>query len=339
MIIKELQINEIIERKEGFFGMLVYGPNEGLVREKIEQITKNQLVRDEYEQISFDAGCLDDEPNKLEDLSRTVSMFHKYKIIIVNSLKDKHIKIIEDIADKLPARIILIVKLSNLKKSSKIRKFFEDNNSCYSLACYEDDDRSIIKKINEFEKQYEFVLNKDIKNYLLQTLSNDRMISNNELEKIILLYKSSSNEIKLADIKTLLNDSSSNNMNKMNETVMYGKTMKSSIIVNKILSQGNNPISLIRSLLNYVARMRITKIEMQKGKSFEDAIHLLKPPVFWKEKNDFKSHCINWSIRSIEKCLSDLLEAEVACKLNSKLAKIECEKSILFIANNGKHYF
>jgi hypothetical protein len=44
-------------------------------------------------------------------------------------------------------------------------------------------------------------------------------------------------------------------------------------------------------------------------------------------------------LRSIESNLNRLLETEVACKLNNKLANINCEKSILLIANNGRQYF
>ena len=74
------------------------------------------------------------------------------------------------------------------------------------------------------------------------------MISKRELEKIEIFYKNSNSKIKLEEIKILLNDSSSQNLNKMNEYVMFGNTNKSSKIVNKLLTEGASPISLVRSL-------------------------------------------------------------------------------------------
>ena len=78
---------------------------------------------------------------------------------------------------------------------------------------------------------------------------------------------------------------------------------------------------------------------MKKGSRFEEAIKILRPPVFWKEKDDFKKHCANWSSSSVDYSLSNLMDTEVECKLNSKLAKLHCEKSIARIALIGKKAF
>ncbi len=339
MIIKEHLLEKIIKDNAQFLNILIYGPNEGLVKDQIEKLTKNYLSQGEYEEISFNGKDLDDDPGSLEAIIRSVSMFFKKKIVIADGIKDKHLSIVEEIVLKAPEEGVLIIREGSLSKSSKIRKFFEEHKTCLSLPCYEDDSRSIIKNIEEFTKKNKFELNRDIKNYLLQSLSNDRMISKRELEKIEIFYKNSNSEIKLEEIKILLNDSSSQNLNKMNEHVMFGNTSKSSKVINKLLSEGTSPISLVRSLINYLLRVQQTKIEMKKGNNFDSSIKILKPPVFWKDKDNFQKHCFKWPLRSIESSLNRLLETEVTCKLNSKLANINCEKSILLIANNGKQYF
>ena len=339
MVIKEHQLEKIIKDSAQFLSILIYGPNEGLVKDQIGKLTKNYLPHDEYEEISFNGKDLDDDPGSLEAIIRSVSMFFKNKIVIADGIKDKHLSIIEEIVLKAPRQGALIIREGNLSKSSKIRKFFEEHKTCLSLPCYEDDSRSIMKNIDEFTRKNKFELNSEVKNYLLQSLSNDRMISKRELEKIEIFYKNSNSKIKLEEIKILLNDSSSQNLNKMNEHIMFGNTSKSSKIINKLLSEGTSPISLIRSLINYLLRVQQTKIEMKKGNNFDSSIKILKPPVFWKDKDNFQKHCFKWPLRSIESNLNRLLETEVACKLNSKLANVNCEKSILLIANNGRQYF
>ncbi len=339
MVIKEHQLEKIIKDSTQFLTILIYGPNEGLVKNQILKLTKNYLSRGEYEEVSFNGKDLDDDPGSLEAIIRSVSMFFKNKIVIADGIKDKHLSIIEETLLQGPEQGILIIREGSLSKSSKIRKFFETHKTCLSLPCYEDDSRSIMKNIDEFIRRNNFELSRDIKNYLLQSLSNDRMISKRELEKIEIFCKNSNSKIKLEEIKILLNDSSSQNLNKMNEHVMFGNTSKSSKIINKLLSEGTSPISLVRSLINYLLRVQQTKIEMKKGNNFDSSIKILKPPVFWKDKDNFQKHCFKWPLQSIESSLNRLLETEIACKLNSKLANINCEKSILSIANNGKQYF
>ena len=339
MIVKEHQIEKIVRNNKKFLNILIYGPNEGLVREQIEKLTKEYLSKGDYEEISFNGKDLEDDTGSLETIIRSVSMFFKNKIVIADSIKDKHLSIIEEIVLKAPEQAVLVVREGSLSKSSKIRKFFEEHKTCYSLACYEDDGRSMMKSIDEFIKKNSIELSPDVKNYLLQSLSNDRMISKHELEKIELFYKNSKSEIKLDEIRILLNDSSTQNLNKMNEYVMFGNTYKSSKIVNKLLTEGASPISLVRSLSNYMLRVQKTKIEMKKGNNFDIAIKSLRPPVFWKDKGNFERHCHKWPLSSIENSLFKLLETEVSCKLNSNLASLNCEKSILLVADSGRNYF
>ena len=338
MIIKDFQLEEIIKKKNKFICILIYGQNEGLVTDHVDKI-KSYLSNEQYELINFNGKDLDDNPQSLDNVMRTVSMFHENKLVIADSIKDKHLEFIEEAILGSPQQSILIIKDGNLKKSSKIRSFFEKDKNCISLACYEDDGRSTMKNIEGFIKKNNFRINSEIKNYLLQSLSNDRMVSKHELEKIEIFYSDTSESISIENIKVLLNDNSTQDLNKMNENVMFGNVSKSSKIVNKLFSEGVNPISLVRSLTSYLLRIQTTKIEMQKGNNFDTSIKALKPPVFWKDKDSFQRHCQNWPLSSIEKNLSRLLETEILCKLNSKISILNCEKSIMTIANCGRQFF
>ena len=339
MIIKDHQLEKIVQGSKGFLGFLVYGPNEGLVKEQIDRIINDLLPQDEFEKIILQGKALETETQMLDEIVKTVSMFHSGKIVVVESLKEKSVNIIEEIIEDAPQKVILILRNENLNKTSKIRKLFEISKSCFSLACYEDDGRSIMKNIEEFINRNRLPLSRDIKNYLIHSLSSDRMITKNELEKVEIYSKGSERKIELEDIKDLLNDSSSISLNKMNESMMYGNTSKSSKIANKLLTEGTSPISLLRSAMNYLLRVQKTKVEMKKGNNFDEAIKSLRPPVFWKDKDSFQKHCIKWPVKNIEKHIFKLLEAEILCKLDSKLAILNCEKSIMLIANDGKEYF
>jgi len=338
MIIKDFQIEKIVKESEGFLPVLIYGPNEGLIRDHIRKIKSDYLNDVDFEEVSITGKSLDLDPNILEISANSISMFNSYKLIILESLKDKNISELEFIINAAPTQTMLIVKADNLKKTSKLRKLFESNAQCYALACYEDDAKSMMRLIDNFVKENNISIDRDIKNYLMQTLSTDRMISYNELEKISLFYKNADNAPNLEEVKNLLNDSSSNNLQKMNESVMYGNTTKSSNIISKLLSEGNNPISILRSLINYLKRLQKVKVEMKKGSNFDSSIKFLRPPLFWKDKDSFQQHCLRWPLNKIERNLSQLLDAEIDCKTNSKLSSILCERSILTICHEGKRY-
>ena len=91
------------------------------MREQVDKIKQNYLNQDDYEQIDFNGKDLDSDLLSLDEVIRTVSMFYTKKVVIANSVKDKHCKQIEEIASKDPQQTILILKDGNLNKSSKIR--------------------------------------------------------------------------------------------------------------------------------------------------------------------------------------------------------------------------
>ena len=339
MIIKDFQIEKIVNENKGFLPILIYGPNEGLIRDHIGKIKSDYLSDVDFEEVSITGKSLDLNPDTLATSANSISMFNSYKLIILESLKDKNMSELESVINSAPTQTMLIVKADNLKKTSKLRKLFESNAQCYALACYEDDAKSMMRLIDNFMKKNNISVDRDIKNYLMQTLSTDRMISFNELQKISLFYANENTTPNLEEIKNLLNDASSNNLQKMNESVMYGNTVKSSNILSKLLSEGSNPISILRSLINYLKRVQKVKVEMKKGSSFDNAIKFLRPPIFWKDKDNFQQHCAGWPLSKVEKNLSRLLDAEIDCKTNSKLSSIHCERSILTICHEGKQHF
>ena len=339
MIIKDFQIEKIVNENKGFLPILIYGPNEGLIRDHIGKIKSDYLSDIDFEEVSITGKSLDLNPDTLATTANSISMFNSYKLIILESLKDKNMSELESVIGSAPTQTMLIVKADNLKKTSKLRKLFENNAQCYALACYEDDAKSMMRLIDNFMKENNISIDRDIKNYLMQTLSTDRMISFNELQKISLFYANDDTTPNLEEIKNLLNDASSNNLQKMNESVMYGNTVKSSNILSKLLSEGSNPISILRSLINYLKRVQKVKVEMKKGSNFDNAIKFLRPPLFWKDKDNFQQHCVRWPLSKIEKNLSRLLDAEIDCKTNSKLSSILCERSILTICHEGKQHF
>ena len=339
MIIKDFQIEKIVNDNKGFLPFLIYGPNEGLIRDHIGKIKNDYLSNVDFEEVSITGKSLDLNPDILETSANSISMFNSYKLIILESLKDKNMSELENVIVSAPTQTMLIVKADNLKKTSKLRKLFESNAQCYALACYEDDAKSMMRLIDNFMKENNISVDRDIKNYLMQTLSTDRMISFNELQKISLFYANEDTTPNLEEIKNLLNDASSNNLQKMNESVMYGNSIKSSNILSKLLSEGSNPISILRSLINYLKRVQKVKVEMKKGSNFDNAIKFLRPPLFWKDKDNFQQHCVRWPLNKIVRNLSQLLDAEIDCKTNSKLSNILCERSILTICHEGKQHF
>ena len=154
MLIKEnLLIQKFKEQKINYPPILIYGPNEGLVRENFLKI-KEIFNQSNAEEISFSGKLISEQPELLIDEIQTVSMFNQQKIITIEQPTDKNIDLFENAFAELPDQTLIIVIANNLTKNSKLRKFFESSNKCFSCANYEDDFRSNSQQIHSLEKKY-----------------------------------------------------------------------------------------------------------------------------------------------------------------------------------------
>ena len=339
MLIKEnLLIQKFKEQKNHYSPILIYGPNEGLVRENFLKL-KEIFNQNNAEEISFTGKLINDQPEALIDEIQTVSMFNDQKIIIIEQPIDKNIELFEEAFTTLPDHTLIIILASNLTKTSKIRKFFENSEQYFSCANYEDDFRSNSQQIQNLEKSINKTLNRDIKNYLNQNLSSDRMISKNEIEKLILLYAENDQIPELENIKLIFNDNPDLGLNKISQLAFSGQPKKVSINLNKIFAEGVSPVAIIRVMLNYVLRIQTTQIALKKTNDFDSAIKSLKPPVFWKDKDNFKLHCKKWPINQTILNFNLLVDTELNCKSDYNLTNILCERALINIAVRGQKYF
>ena len=82
----------------------------------IDSVTGKEINRiridspkDDYEKINLSGKDLDNDPQALNDITRTVSMFFNNKVIIADSIKDKHLNIIEENIINAPQQVFLIL--------------------------------------------------------------------------------------------------------------------------------------------------------------------------------------------------------------------------------------
>ena len=88
MIIKEFQLNKIISANNNFLCLLIYGPNEGLIREHINKIVKYYSSEQEYELLRLSGKELDEDNYSIDSYLKTVSMFYKGKMSLLSQLME-----------------------------------------------------------------------------------------------------------------------------------------------------------------------------------------------------------------------------------------------------------
>jgi len=331
MKIKDYQIEESIKNSK-FCSYLIYGQNKGLIKEKIDQIKnffnkKNEKV----EIVKLNNDDITKNPEKLYNEFNTFSLTGNKKLLHVLNTKDNLINSISDTINPNPSCLV-IFESEELTPKSKIRKLFEKEKTLGILACYYDTENDVKELVEKAFKNNNISISTNLKSILISHLGTERNIVKNELNKIILFLKNKK-EFNDKDILNCLSDNHYFNLEDLNYSISSGNLIYLDKIINQLYLEGINPVSLLRATSRHFQKILFINEKIKNGLNMNDSLKLLKPPIFFLYINQFKQHVKSWRINLCHKTIERIFDAERLCKLNSKISKIICWRTLRNIAS------
>ncbi|MFV0431726.1 MAG: DNA polymerase III subunit delta [Alphaproteobacteria bacterium] len=304
-----------------YMAWLVYGPDEGKVREYGSKLAQSVLQgdTDPLRVSDFLGSQLKDEPAKFFDEVGTISMFGGQRVLRIRSAKDEVASIVEDYVNAPNSDTLVIIEAGDLKPRSKLRLLFEKATLAGAIPCYLDEARDIAQMAQEVIASYGMQIERSAQAEMLSRLGSDRALSRSEVEKIC-LYKGEG-QIELEDIEALLGDSSQSSINAVIMAAASGNIKELEQEIQQIWGEAVSPISLLRAANNHFLRLQQAAIFMQQGLNANDAVSKLAPPIFFKVKPLFIAQLRLWSIARISQALELLNDVESQCKAHGNLAK------------------
>ena len=144
MIIKTFEVTKTKFDRQNFF--LVYGENDGLKKEVIQNLTKNLSGNTE----NYDEAEILINKEFFYEKIFNQSLFEKEKIIIVNRCSEKFYEIIENILEKNISDTKILLNANILEKKSKLRNLFEKNENLIIVPTYKDTSLGLLEIARKF---------------------------------------------------------------------------------------------------------------------------------------------------------------------------------------------
>ena len=327
MILKSFELNKIKLNNYKFY--LFYGDNEGLKEENI----KNLFEKNYQDKIHrYEEKEILDDINIFFNSVLTKSFFDNEKLIIINRATDKIKTIIEELMEKNPEDIQIILNSKNLEKKSSLRKLFEKEKSIVCIPFYEDNNQTLNSIISLFFRNKKIPISQQLINVLVERSRGDRKNLNNELEKIENFSLNKKN-LNIQEIIKLTNLADNYSASELVDHSLAKNTRKTVTILGENNYSDEDNIIIIRTLLAKLKRLvKIYELIDEKN-NIEQAISACKPPIFWKDKPLVTQQIRSWKKDGLEQLIYKTNEIELLVKKNSVLAK-----NILadFIINNSK---
>jgi DNA polymerase III subunit delta len=327
MILKSFELNKLKLGNYNFY--LFYGDNEGLKEEAIKNLFEkkyqDKIYRYEEKEI------LDNTDNFFNSVF-TKSFFDNEKLIIINRTTDKIKETIEDLIEKNPVDIQIILNSKNLEKKSTLRKIFEKEKSIICVPFYEDNNQTLNSIISLFFRNKKIPISQQLINVLIERSRGDRKNLNNELKKIE-NYSLNKKNLNLEEIIKLTNLADNYSASELVDHSLAKNTRKTVTILNENNYSDEDNIIIIRTLLAKLKRLVKIYELVDKKNNIEQAISTFKPPIFWKDKPLVIQQIRSWRKDHLKNLIYKTNEIELLIKKNSSIAK-----NILsdFIINNSK---
>jgi DNA polymerase III subunit delta len=327
MILKSFELSKL--KLDNFNFYLFYGDNEGLKEENIKNLFEknylNKIHRYEEKEI------LDNIDNFFNSVL-TQSFFDNEKLIIINRATDKIRETIEDLMEKNPEDIKIILNSKNLEKKSTLRKIFEKEKSIICVPFYEDNNQTLNSIVSLFFRNKKIPISQQLINVLVERSRGDRKNLNNELGKIE-NYSLNKKNLNLEEIIKLTNLADNYSTTELVDHSLAKNTRKTASILGENNYSDEENIIIIRTLLAKLKRLvKIYELVDEKN-NIELAISACKPAIFWKDKPFVIQQMKCWKKDQLKFLIYKTNEIELLIKKNSVLAK-----NILsdFIIDNSK---
>jgi DNA polymerase-3 subunit delta len=300
--------------------ILVYGPDEGLVRERVQTLMKTVVddLNDPFRVADLAATALKADPALLADEAAAMALTGGRRVVRVRDADDPVSKAFKSFLDNPLGDALIIAQAGDLSARSTLRKLFESATNAAAIACYLDTGQAVETVIRDSLAKAGLAIDRDAFALLTSYLGGDRQVTRAEVEKLI-TYMGGPNqtgglEITSDDVLACAGDVSALSMDDLIFALADGDDRTAQSLLDRLYGEGQAMIGLLRSVSRHFMRLHLAGGAMAHGKSADQALALLKPPVFFKVKGRFLGQLRAWPPARAAQALDLLLEAEMDCK-------------------------
>jgi len=318
--------------------ILVFGPDEGLVRERALRLAKTSVedLSDPFRVIELSGADLKSDPARLADEAAAMSFGGGSRVVRVRQASDACTSACKSFLElEAPADAMVVIDAGDLPPRSKLRKLFETAKNAACVPCYADDLRSLPDVIRETLGRFELIADRDAMSLLVQNLGSDRSVTRGELEKLA-LYMGGPGRVKEADVRAAIDDTAASVIDDVIYSAASGDTAKLEASLARVLSEGTNAVQLVRAAERHFQRLHIARGFMAQGHNPDQATRSLRPPIIFKLADAFKKQLSLWPEAKLSRAFEILTQAEIDCKTTGLPANAICGRAMLTLAQAAK---
>ncbi|MGV8997635.1 MAG: DNA polymerase III subunit delta [Parvibaculaceae bacterium] len=318
--------------------VLVYGPDGGLVRERMNSLMRTVLddINDPFRLSDLTEADLKSDPARLADEAAAIAMLGGRRVVRVRGAGDNLTKTLDAFLSDPKGDAFIIIEGGDLTPRSSLRKLFEDGSNLAALACYADTGASLGETIRKRLSADNLVAEPAALHYLMSHLGSDRGVTNNELEKLSLYMGPASatqkKQVTLDDVRACVGDNVESGLDAVVDAATGGDLAALDVALARSRSADVSPIALLNALSRHLIQLHLAMDSLENGSTPEMVVGAMRPMVHFSRKPKMQRQLTLWSRRRLDRALLIVAEADAQCKTTGLPERAICGQTLMRIA-------
>ncbi len=317
--------------------VLVFGPDAGLVRERVDALVRACVddPNDPFALARIEGEELSANPSRLVEEAHTVPLFGGRRAVLVKAGNRNIAGALEPVVASPSNECRIIIEAGDLKKNSPLRALCEKAKVAAALPCYADGARDLDRLIDEEMRSVNLAIAPDARAALLALLGGDRLASRGEIRKLA-LYADGQKTVELADVMAVVADASALALDGVIDAAFAGEPRQVETEFGKARAGGASPAAIISAAIRQVASLHKMKLAVDGGDQIEFAMKRGAPPVHFSRHDAVGAALRAWTQARLLRAMAQLAEASLEARRNAALAEAIAQRTLLSIAVNAR---
>jgi DNA polymerase-3 subunit delta len=313
--------------------VLLYGPDEGLVRERAAILARTVCpdLKDPFRVADLSTGVLAANPARLADETAQLALTGGRRVVRVRSAGDALAKLFGELLERPTGDAFVVAEAGELPSRSALRRTFEAARHAAAIGCYPDTARDLAAVIRETLTADRITASRDAAQFLAEHLGSDRMLTRSELEKLA-LYAGEGGRVELEDARLSISDTAALELDDAVMAATEGDASKVERVLGRVLQEGESPVSIIRAVLRHLHRLHPLAARVAAGSAIDEVLRSARPPVFFKQEDSFRRQLALWTDAALRQQLDRVARAELNMKTTGLPAETICREAMLAVA-------
>jgi DNA polymerase-3 subunit delta len=317
--------------------VLIYGPDAGLVRERIDALVKLSVDNpdDPFSFIRIEGDDLAANPQRLIEEASTIPLFGGRRAILVRSGSRNIVPAVEPLFSTEITDCRILIEAGDLKRNAPLRTVCERAKGAAVIACYADDERSLGRLLDDELRAAKLTIAPDARAALLPLLGGDRRATRSEIQKLI-LYVLGRDRVTLDDVLRIITDASAEALDSIVDSAFAGRPADVEAEFAKARAAGTHPGVILSASLRQLYQLHKLRLLADGGQSITSVIESSRPPIHFSRKEAIETALKNWTAERLLLAMQQLARAVLDSRRQQILAETIAHRTLMSLAMTAR---